>query len=112
MTTFKNIIGKQLRRMKSAGIVDATAEEALGYLIWQHFLTQCWKLPRVIYWILRYADYHREAAEIERVLQAREAADCAALHFSERRQRVHRAHHESPSKNRFVSSSPDCDDNA
>lgn len=112
MTTFKNIIGKQLRRMKGAGIVDATAEEALGYLIWQRFRARCWKLPRVIYWILRYADYHREAAEVERVLQAREAAECAALHFSERRQRVHRAQHESSSKYRRVSYSPHSDDKA
>lgn len=87
MTTLKKIIGQEYKRMLKAGIADASREEALGYLIWQHFRSKRWKLFRVIYWILRYADYHQEAVDIEDLGNRRISAECASLHWAERRKR-------------------------
>lgn len=88
MTTLKNLIEAEHRRMHIAGLSDATREEALGYLIWKRYRAQPWKLSHVIDWMLRYADYHREADEVERILQLRELAGCRSLVLSERRRKL------------------------
>jgi hypothetical protein len=88
MATLKNIIEREYRRMLKAGIINATREEALGYLIWRRYRGQGWKLFRVIHWMLRYADYHHEAVEVDHLSDRRLSADCASLRWSERRRRM------------------------
>jgi hypothetical protein len=88
MNTLKNIIEREHQRMLKASIIDASREEALGYLIWRHFRSQRWKLFQVVYWILRYADYHQEAAAIDEAGKRRLTADCAALYWAKRRKQL------------------------